>query len=119
METTPLLQEVSAKEPGVEIITLWRARAERLRNHFSTYSIIYISAFFLLTIDTPMFMIESSKLRALEEGVCREYYRKVDLSVILPDNSIPEKLCKVHEIQQSLVKLRGVHGFLEEIPGIV
>lgn len=64
-----------------------------------------------------MFMIESSKLRALEAGVCREYYRNLESSIILPDGSIPENLCKVHAIQQSLAKLRGVQGFLEEIPG--
>lgn len=41
-----------------------------------------------------MFMIESSKLRALEAGVCREYYRNVKSGIVLPDGSIPEIFAK-------------------------
>ncbi|RDI82394.1 hypothetical protein Vi05172_g7742 [Venturia inaequalis] len=124
MVTTSPIRRASAQKLGAEEgddssrQSIWQRRVQRLKSHFSTFSAIYLCGFFLFCIDTPMFMIESSKLRALEAGVCREYYRHVGNAIILPDGSIPENLCKVHEIQQSLAKLRGVQGFLEEIPGL-
>ncbi|OCL11777.1 hypothetical protein AOQ84DRAFT_286541 [Glonium stellatum] len=46
--------------------------------------------------------------RVIELRLCREYYNQRDPSVIDPDGSIPEKLCKLNQVQQELAWLQGV-----------
>jgi hypothetical protein len=56
-------------------------------------------------------------MRLMELNLCREYYRKVDPSVILPDGNVPEMLCKLPVIQSELAEIRGFSGMLDGIPG--
>jgi len=46
--------------------------------------------------------------RVIELRYCKEYYQQHDPSVIGPDGSVPEKLCKINEVQKKLAWLEGV-----------
>jgi hypothetical protein len=46
--------------------------------------------------------------RVIELRLCQEHYAQQDPSVILHDGSIPEKLCKVDEVQRRLAWLQGI-----------
>ncbi|KAK0716597.1 hypothetical protein B0T21DRAFT_404511 [Apiosordaria backusii] len=46
--------------------------------------------------------------RVIESRLCHDHYSLSDPSVILPDGTVPEELCKLDEIQQRLGKLQGV-----------
>ncbi|OCK77466.1 MFS general substrate transporter [Lepidopterella palustris CBS 459.81] len=46
--------------------------------------------------------------RVIEMRLCREYYSSNDPSVISPDGSIPEKLCKLDRVQEQLAWLQGI-----------
>lgn len=45
--------------------------------------------------------------RLIESRYCKRYYEKQDPHVILPDDTIPEELCKVDSVQQQLAWLFG------------
>jgi len=46
--------------------------------------------------------------RIIEWRYCKEFYQQHDPSVIGPDGSIPEELCKINEVQKKLAWLQGV-----------
>lgn len=46
--------------------------------------------------------------RVIELRLCREYYELQDPSVIGGNGSIPEKLCKIDEVQRRLAWLQGI-----------
>jgi hypothetical protein len=46
--------------------------------------------------------------RVVELCLCQEYYERFDPSRIQRDGTIPEKLCKIDEVQQQLAWLQGI-----------
>ncbi|KAK4243646.1 hypothetical protein C7999DRAFT_44591 [Corynascus novoguineensis] len=46
--------------------------------------------------------------RVLESRLCREHYAAHDPSILQPDESIPEKLCKIDPVQQPLGRIQGM-----------
>ncbi|KAB5525778.1 major facilitator superfamily domain-containing protein [Coniochaeta sp. 2T2.1] len=58
-------------------------------------------------------------VRLLELGVCREYQRRHDPSLVDDNGYVPEKLCKLAEIQQRLAHLRGYYSALDSVVGLV
>ncbi|KAF5593540.1 major facilitator superfamily transporter [Fusarium subglutinans] len=121
-ESTPLLQPdlngsaLTRSPPAKDRVIQWRTAWQC---HFSQWSALYICSLFILLVDVPNFLSEVPKLRMLELGLCRDYYAATDPSVIGHDGSIPEHLCKVHEIQSALAKMRGILGMIEGIPGLI
>ncbi|KAF5655016.1 major facilitator superfamily transporter transporter [Fusarium sp. NRRL 25303] len=121
-ESTPLLQPSlncdahNRSPPKTNRAGEWRTTWQR---HFSRWSALYICSLFILLVDVPNFLSEVPKLRMLELGLCRDYYAATDPSVIDHDGSVPEHLCKVHEIQSALAKMRGILGMIEGIPGLI
>ncbi|KAF2791103.1 hypothetical protein K505DRAFT_364116 [Melanomma pulvis-pyrius CBS 109.77] len=46
--------------------------------------------------------------RVIERRLCQEHYALFDPSVIGPDGSIPEKMCKIKDVQSQLAWLQGI-----------
>ncbi|KAG4295310.1 hypothetical protein FPRO06_01894 [Fusarium proliferatum] len=118
-ESTPLLQpnlNCDRSPPKTNKADEWRTAWQR---HFSQWSALYICSLFILLVDVPNFLSEVPKLRMLELGLCRDYYAATDPSAIGRDGSVPEHLCKLHEIQSALAKMRGILGMIEGIPGLI
>ena len=46
--------------------------------------------------------------RVIELRLCQEYYELQDPSVIEDNGSVPEKLCKIDEVQRRLAWLQGI-----------
>ncbi|KAL2186148.1 hypothetical protein L209DRAFT_640986, partial [Thermothelomyces heterothallicus CBS 203.75] len=46
--------------------------------------------------------------RVLESRLCREHYATRDPSVLRPDGSVPEQLCKIDPVQQPLGRVQGM-----------
>ncbi|KAL2148129.1 hypothetical protein VTH82DRAFT_1805, partial [Thermothelomyces myriococcoides] len=46
--------------------------------------------------------------RVLESRLCREHYAAHDPSVLRPDGSVPEKLCKIDPVQKPLGRVQGM-----------
>lgn len=55
--------------------------------------------------------------RVIEFRLCQEHYLPWDPSVILDDGSIPEKLCKIDDVQRSLAWLQGVMETTQVVGG--
>jgi hypothetical protein len=46
--------------------------------------------------------------RVVESRLCRQHYAVRDPSVLRPDGSVPEELCKIDEVQQQLGWIQGI-----------
>jgi hypothetical protein len=46
--------------------------------------------------------------RVIESRLCRQHYAFHTPSVLRPDGSVPEELCKIDEVQQQLGWLQGI-----------
>ena len=46
--------------------------------------------------------------RVIESRLCSEHYAQHAPSSLQPDGSVPEKLCKIDEIQRQLAWLQGI-----------
>lgn len=70
-------------------------------------------------IDVGAFLAEPPRTRVYESNLCLIYYREHDPSVIGDDGNIPEKLCKVDEVQQKMAMIFGWQDMFDAIPGII
>lgn len=118
-ETSPLLGEESRAHDDEEQYQYASTPREVLQRHFAKWWTVYICGLLILTSDVPGFMGEAPRLRMLELGLCREYYAVHDPSVIGDNGGIPERLCKLPQIQSSVAKMRGIMAMMEAIPGLV
>jgi hypothetical protein len=89
----------------------------KLYDHWSRWKVLYLCGIFIFIIDVPGDMRAAPALRLIEQGICRDYYKVVDPSVIAPNGDVDEGLCKASEIQQNFARFRGLLGGLEPIPG--
>ncbi|CAO2657320.1 Nn.00g034460.m01.CDS01 [Neocucurbitaria sp. VM-36] len=46
--------------------------------------------------------------RVIELRLCQEHYEHLNWSLIAPDGTIPEKLCKIDDVQRKLAWLQGI-----------
>jgi hypothetical protein len=56
--------------------------------------------------------------RVIEVRLCQEHYQKHDVSVIQPDGSIPEMLCKIKDVQRKLAWLQGTMETMSVVLGM-
>ncbi|CAM1501387.1 Fc.00g105490.m01.CDS01 [Cosmosporella sp. VM-42] len=62
----------------------------------------------LLLVNLAMSLHQLPLNRVIERRLCREYYTATDPSVIQPDGSVDERLCKIDAVQKSLGSILGV-----------
>ncbi|KAI5814503.1 major facilitator superfamily domain-containing protein [Pyronema omphalodes] len=65
------------------------------------------------------FLSITPQIRLFESIICENYYKAHDPSVIRPDGSIPEALCKVESVQGELAMLDGFKSLFTNIPGVL
>ncbi|CAI6301629.1 unnamed protein product [Periconia digitata] len=75
--------------------------------------------FMVAVIDIGDYMSDAPKTRVFESNICLDYYRTNDPSQIGPDGYVPEKLCKIDEVQQKLAMIFGWQDTFDAIPGML
>ncbi|ATY67241.1 Major facilitator superfamily general substrate transporter [Cordyceps militaris] len=115
MESAPLLGNAPSSEIGHGCAT----RLDPFKQHFHKWRTFYICALFLIVTDVPSFMGEGPMLRMLELGACREYYAIHDPDSIDSHGNVPERLCKLSDIQSRVARVRSLLAFLEAVPGLL
>jgi hypothetical protein len=122
-ESTPLLRSPTASRPTtsdskagttVNIKTQLSTALSSFVDHLQRWRNLYITLVFIFLIDLFGFLGEIAKIRVYEGVICRQYYQKHDPSRFGDDGNVPEKLCKIPDIQSNLAQLRGIMSFLEE-----
>ena len=97
--------------PSVDPVAEQRAHKLRVR-------VTLLIAMLIVAVDLPSVLAGTSMIRIIESIYCRQYYDMADPSKIGPDGSIPEKLCKVEDVQKNLSTLRGMMSFWSHLPGL-
>ncbi|KAI0417171.1 major facilitator superfamily domain-containing protein [Xylaria grammica] len=66
-------------------------------------------------------LVDAPELRMLEMAICRDYYLTHDRSVIGPPplSYVPEKLCKIKDIQVELAYIVATKSLLMTVPGLI
>ncbi|CBY02112.1 similar to MFS transporter [Plenodomus lingam JN3] len=114
MEGDPLLSLVdSAFEPEQLPLTV----AKKKKKPWVLFVILVFAM--VSIIDIGAFLADPPKTRVFEANICLGYYQEHDPSVIGDDGTIPEKLCKLDEIQQKLAMIFGWQETFDAIPGIL
>lgn len=62
----------------------------------------------LLLVNLSMSLYQLPLNRVIERRLCRDYYVGTDPSVVGPDGSVDEKLCKIDLVQKGLGWIQGV-----------
>ena len=74
------------------------------------FALHFCLAFIEIVQITPVLVL-------FERSICLQYYTSHDPSVIAPDGSIAEPLCKVAAVQRDLATTRGWKSSFDTIPG--
>lgn len=77
------------------------------------------TAVFLILFTMADLLKYVAVVRLLELGVCREYHREHDPSLVDDNSYVQERLCKLAEVQQRLAHLRGYYSALDSVVGLV
>lgn len=81
----------------------------------SRTAIYFMSIYFLLAFSE---LVPTAPLvKLFERSLCISYYTRHHPNIVPPGQEIPERLCKVPEIQASLATIRGWKSTLDMIPG--
>jgi hypothetical protein len=90
---------------------------QAIRHWIQRWRVVLLCMLYLSCLTFPAHLGETARLKILEIGVCRDYYSKTDPKVVGPDGRVPEELCKIDPIQESLAGLRAVQSFLNGLQG--
>ncbi|CAD0108002.1 unnamed protein product, partial [Aureobasidium uvarum] len=78
---------------------------------------VILCGLFILLFQFADILRFAPSLHLLELGYCRNYYLEHDPRSIDPVGHIPERLCKVREVQENLSSIRAWLGFVEGLVG--
>ncbi|KAJ5613356.1 Major facilitator superfamily domain general substrate transporter [Penicillium lagena] len=67
----------------------------------------------ILMVEVGFAFLEGPMVRIFEAIACRQYYGEVDPSKIGANGQVPEKLCKLPDIQSELAAVKGYHVFFD------
>ncbi|KAK3934710.1 major facilitator superfamily domain-containing protein [Diplogelasinospora grovesii] len=99
------LEDIDVKQPRHTSAVRFQAR--------SPGTIITLLSVLLFLIATSGMMIMLPVFRLLEDALCHQFYQ------LPPDTSIPEKECKVEEVQTQLAYLGGWAAVMNSLVGLV
>lgn len=82
-------------------------------------SLVLLAFALVAIVDIGAFLADPPRTRVYEANLCLIYYREHDPSAIGEDGAVPEKLCKVDEVQQKMAMIFGWQDMFDAIPGIL
>jgi hypothetical protein len=78
---------------------------------------VVLCCLFIILFEFADILRFTPSLHLLELGYCRRYYPEHDPGLIDSVGDIPERFCKLQEIQEDLAAMRGWFGFIEGLIG--
>jgi MFS family permease len=118
-EASPLLKPQDAETSTQEQAEQQQSIAEILGWDKDAIRVLVSTTIFLILFTLADLLKYVAVVRLLELGVCREYHRRHDPSVVDDDGYVPEKLCKLPGIQQRFAHLRGYYSALDSVVGLI
>jgi hypothetical protein len=77
-----------------------------------------VATLIILFVDLGALMSQAPLARLYESLLCSQYWAKHDPSKLLPDGSVPEKMCKGTSVQDQVAVLFGWQWVWDAIVGI-
>jgi hypothetical protein len=113
-ESTPLLRRLPLSRQNSN----WNPTRREAKQHRFRMLLTMCLAFSLVTALGNV-MLEIASVRLLEMSICRDYYRVHRPSFIGPPplSYVHDYLCKIKEVETSLLDLRVMRGVIMIVPG--
>ncbi|KAF2492574.1 MFS general substrate transporter [Lophium mytilinum] len=105
--TTPLLPRTP---------TSTSTSAQKHRKPWILVAVIGALAIFI--VDLGNFMFYPARTRLYESSICLRFYQDTDPSQIR-NGTVPEQLCKINEVQDTVAMVFGWQDLFDAIPGIL
>ncbi|CAD0083635.1 unnamed protein product, partial [Aureobasidium vineae] len=114
-ETTSLLTAHECENGRVESHRHGTSHADSNSDQpvHSEKTTVVLCGLFIILFQFADILRFAPSLHLLELGYCRDYYHEHDPRLIDPVGQIPERFCKVREIQEDLSSIRAWLGFVE------
>lgn len=103
----------SEEDPPASVACRRRVPEANWQDRLTPWTIGIITV--LVTFGNQLFVPPLNRL--IELGMCRDYYRVHDPSVIMPGGNVKESLCKNNAIQTNVAELLGTLTTLSDICG--
>ena len=113
LKSSPISPPPANDPPEPQLDPAAEHRARKLR-----FRVTFLIGLLIVAVDLPSVLAGTSMVRILESIYCQQHYEVADPSKIGLDGKIPEKLCKVEEVQAQLSSLRGWMSFWGHLPGL-
>ncbi|KAI0433319.1 major facilitator superfamily domain-containing protein [Xylaria sp. FL1042] len=113
-ETEPLLSPRDSRENSVKTPPSHQTRC--------TWPWIYVvlgCIVVAIVSEIGEYLYAAPRVRLFESVSCTRYYLQHDPSVIRPDGSVPEYLCKVDPVQDEVTTVLGWQLFCDSVPAII
>lgn len=82
------------------------------------FHVIIFATLIILLTDLGSLVGQAPLARLYESILCAQYWKQHDPSRLLPDGSVPEELCKLNSMQDTVAVLFGWQWVWDAVPGI-
>ncbi|ETS80881.1 hypothetical protein PFICI_08410 [Pestalotiopsis fici W106-1] len=117
-ETRPLLLS-STERAATSAPSEARSPTHRSRCSWPWTHVVGLVLCIAILADLGESMFMAPRMRLYESVICSEFFSQADPSLIGPDGTVPEKMCKVTPVQEQLATLLGWQSFIDSIPAIL
>lgn len=114
-EVTPLLASSDATHDA----PFDKPLQPRTRCTWPWKRVVALCAALVIAANIADYLQKAPRIRLFESVICSSHWLHVDPSVVRPDGSVPEALCKVDLVQDKLAKILGWQLFFDSIPAIL
>ncbi|KAI1304371.1 major facilitator superfamily domain-containing protein [Xylaria venustula] len=115
-ETQPLLP---AGGPGGNAVKPSSLPSHQTRCTWPWIYVVLCCIAIAIVSEIGEYLYTAPRVRLFEAVSCTRYYLQHDPSVVRPDGSVPESLCKVNPVQDEVASILGWQLFFDSIPAII
>jgi len=116
-ETEPLLTLDGQRENAVK--PPLSAPSHQTRCTWPWIYVVLACIVVAITSEVGEYLYTAPRVRLFESVSCTRYYLEHDPSVVGPDGSVPESLCKINPVQDEVASVLGWQLFFDSIPAII
>jgi hypothetical protein len=118
-ETTSLLPANDDRSPSVKSTSYEPTNKDGNSDQLTRSGImtVVLCCLFIILFEFADILRFTPSLHLLELAYCRRYYSEHNPGLIDPVGNIPERFCKLQEIQEDLASMRGWFGSIEGLIG--
>ncbi|KAI0391243.1 major facilitator superfamily domain-containing protein [Xylariaceae sp. FL0594] len=118
-ETEPLLTSHGSRDDALKSSAPSTIPSHKTRCTWPWIYVVLACIAVAITAEIGEYLYTAPRVRLFESVSCTRYYLEHDPSVVGPDGSVPESLCKINPVQNEVASVLGWQLFFDSIPAII